>query len=69
MKMEVPQVDLPLEVLAWTKVTEDILNRCHRRHPEHLQAIVPAAGVYFRHLYGRNHESLHQSVGIRGSPE
>lgn len=26
MKMEVPQVDLPLEVLAWTKVTEDILN-------------------------------------------
>ena len=27
MKMEVPQVDLPLEVLAWTKVTEDILNR------------------------------------------
>ena len=22
MKMEVPQVDLPLEVLAWTKVTE-----------------------------------------------
>ena len=44
MKMEVPQVDLPLEVLAWTKVTEDILNR-------------------------RNHESLHQSVGIRGSPE
>lgn len=61
MKMEVPQVDLPLEVLAWTKVTEDI--------PEHLQAIVPAAGVYFRHLYGRNHESLHQSVGIRGSPE
>mgnify|MGYP002421484138 CR=1 FL=1 len=24
--MEVPQVDLPLEVLAWTKVTEDILN-------------------------------------------
>ena len=24
MKMEVPQVDLPLEVLAWTKVTEDI---------------------------------------------
>lgn len=57
MKMEVPQVDLPLEVLAWTKVTEDI------------QAIVPAAGVYFRHLYGRNHESLHQSVGIRGSPE
>ena len=47
MKMEVPQVDLPLEV----------------------QTIVPAAGVYFRHLYGRNHESLHQSVGIRGSPE
>ena len=56
MKMEVPQVDLPLEVLAWTKVTEDILN-------------MPAAGVYFRHLYGRNHESPHQSVGIRGSPE
>ena len=61
MKMEVPQVDLPLEVLAWTKVTEE--------YSEHLQAIVPAAGVYFRHLYGRNHESLHQSVGIRGSPE
>lgn len=60
MKMEVPQVDLPLEVLAWTKVTEDILN---------IYKIVPAAGVYFRHLYGRNHESLHQSVGIRGSPE
>ena len=35
MKMEVPQVDLPLEVLAWTKVTEDILNiykqSCRRR--------------------------------------
>lgn len=61
MKMEVPQVDLPLEVLAWTKVTEDILNI--------YKQIVPAAGVYFRHLYGRNHESLHQSVGIRGSPE
>lgn len=61
MKMEVPQVDLPLEVLAWTKVTEG--------YSEHLQTIVPAAGVYFRHLYGRNHESLHQSVGIRGSPE
>ena len=60
MKMEVPQVDLPLEVLAWTK---------NRRYSEHLQTIVPAAGVYFRHLYGRNHESLHQSVGIRGSPE
>ena len=44
MKMEVPQVDLPLEVLAWTKVTED-------------------------NLYGRKHESLHQSVGILGSPE
>lgn len=28
MKMEVPQVDLPLEVLAWTKVTEDILRAC-----------------------------------------
>lgn len=26
MKMEFPQVDLPREVLAWTKVTEDILN-------------------------------------------
>lgn len=26
MKMEFPQVDLPSEVLAWTKVTEDILN-------------------------------------------
>ena len=26
MKMEVPQVDLTLEVLAWTKVTDDILN-------------------------------------------
>lgn len=52
MKMEVPQVDLPLEVLAWTKVTE------------HLQAIVPATGVYFRHLYGRHNESLHQSAGI-----
>ena len=46
MKMEVPQVDLPLEVLAWTKV------------------IVPATGVYFRHLYGRHNESLHQSAGI-----
>lgn len=56
MKMEVPQVDLPLEVLAWTKVTEDILT--------HLQAIVPATGVYFRHLYGRHNESLHQSAGI-----
>lgn len=26
MKMDFPQVDLPLEVLGWTKVTEDILN-------------------------------------------
>ena len=26
MKMDFPQVDLPLEVLAWTDVTEDILN-------------------------------------------
>lgn len=26
MKLEFPQVDLPTEVLAWTKVTEDILN-------------------------------------------
>lgn len=26
MKMDFPQVDLPSEVLAWTKVTEDILN-------------------------------------------
>ena len=26
MKMEVPQVDLPLEVLAWTKVTEASTN-------------------------------------------
>lgn len=61
MKMEVPQVDLPLEVLAWTKVTEDILNIY--KQSCRLQAL------YFRHLYGRNHESLHQSVGIRGSPE
>ena len=26
MKMDFPQVDLPTEVLAWTNVTEDILN-------------------------------------------
>lgn len=26
MKMEFPHVDLPIEVLAWTRVTEDILN-------------------------------------------
>lgn len=26
MRMDFPQVDLPVEVLAWTKVTEDILN-------------------------------------------
>lgn len=26
MKMDFPQVDLPNEILAWTKVTEDILN-------------------------------------------
>ena len=39
MKMEVPQVDLPLEVLAWTKVTEDILNIYKQS--------VPAAGVVF----------------------
>lgn len=31
MKMEVPQVDLPLEVLAWTKVTEDILTSTSNR--------------------------------------
>ncbi len=55
MKMEVPQVDLPLEVLAWTKVTEDILN---------IYKQSPATGVYFRHLYGRHNESLHQSAGI-----
>lgn len=48
MKMEVPQVDLPLEVLAWTKVTEDI----------------PVTGVHFRSLYGRYYESLHQPAGI-----
>ena len=26
MKMDFPQVDLPTEILAWTNVTEDILN-------------------------------------------
>lgn len=52
MKMEVPQVDLPLEVLAWTKVSE------------HLQTIVPVTGVHFRSLYGRYYESLHQPAGI-----
>ena len=26
MKMDFPQVDLPTEVLAWTNVSEDILN-------------------------------------------
>ena len=26
MKMDFPQVDLPTQVLAWTNVTEDILN-------------------------------------------
>lgn len=57
MKMEVPQVDLPLEVLAWTKVTEDILNI-------YKQSCRLATGVYFRHLYGRHNESLHQSAGI-----
>lgn len=55
MKMEVPQVDLPLEVLAWTKV---------RRYSEHLQTIVPVTGVHFRSLYGRYYESLHQPAGI-----
>lgn len=61
MKMEVPQVDLPLEVLVWTKVTEDILNIY--KQSCRLQACI------FAIWYGRNHESLHQSVGIRGSPE
>lgn len=61
MKMEVPQVDLPLEVLAWTKVTEDILNIY--KQSCRLQACI------FAICTEGNHESLHQSVGIRGSPE
>lgn len=56
MKMEVPQVDLPLEVLAWTKVTEDILNIY--KQSCRLQACI------FRSLYGRYYESLHQPAGI-----
>lgn len=56
MKMEVPQVDLPLEVLAWTKVTEDILNIYKQS--------LPVTGVHFRSLYGRYYESLHQPAGI-----
>lgn len=55
MKMEVPQVDLPLEVLAWTKVTEDILNIY--KQSCRLQACIFA-------MYGRHNESLHQSAGI-----
>lgn len=55
MKMEVPQVDLPLEVLAWTKVTEDILN-IYKQSCRLQRA--------FRSLYGRYYESLHQPAGI-----
>lgn len=56
MKMEVPQVDLPLEVLAWTKVTEDILNIY--KQSCRLQACI------FAICTERHNESLHQSAGI-----
>ena len=58
--MEFPHVDLPVDLIAWTDVTEDIL--IIYKQSCRLQACI-------FDLYGRNHESLHQSVGIRGSPE
>ena len=30
--MEFPQVDLPVDLIAWTDVTEDILNKIGRAH-------------------------------------
>ena len=54
MKMDFPQVDLPTEVLAWTNVTEDILNI--------YKAILSVASMYCCHLYRRFDESLHQSA-------
>ena len=54
MKMDFPQVDLPTEVLAWTNVTEDILNIY--KQSCRLQACIVA------NLYRRFDESLHQSA-------
>ena len=41
------------------------MDRCHGRHPEHLQAIVPAEGMYLRLVHRRLHHGIHQSYGYR----
>ena len=44
MKMDFPQVDLPTEVLAWTNVTEDILN-IYKQSCRLQACIVPGSNV------------------------
>lgn len=54
MKHNFPQVDLPVEMLAWRDVTEDILNLY--RQSCRLKAVI-------LHYALKEHYSIHQSDG------